>query len=404
MVNGKTHEFKSVYKHEKMTWLYRLGRCLFLVFFTITFQNTGIHAQDIAVGLMNRKTISNIMFSPTNGKYALLDEKGDTVYVFKSDDAISISPLGNQLVIKSPYGLSDTLSSIKLIATGTSPNFKVRLNDEKTDYAYFDKLFVSSNNDESLKAINHVSMERYVARVVQSEVGYGAADEYYKIQSIICRTYATRNLERHAVDGYDLCDHEHCQVYSGLKSATNEVMRATSATSGLVMVDPKNELILSAFHANCGGQTANSEDVWKESRSYLSSVEDTFCVHSRSATWDKSLPIDEFITQLGFKPNTADLADWSFNQPDRKKYFTLNTDSIETAQMRRLLRLRSTYFDLNVKDGNVEFSGRGYGHGVGLCQQGAMKMAESGYTYSQILGYYYKGVGLIPLTSLQSEK
>ncbi|HAP69792.1 MAG TPA: hypothetical protein DCR04_08725 [Flavobacteriales bacterium] len=72
--------------------------------------------------------------------------------------------------------------------------------------------------------------------------------------------------------------------------------------------------------------------------------------------------------------------------------------------MRRLLQLRSTYFDLKVNNGNVEFVGRGYGHGVGLCQQGAMEMAESGYTYSQILGYYYKGVSLIQMISLQPEK
>ena len=72
--------------------------------------------------------------------------------------------------------------------------------------------------------------------------------------------------------------------------------------------------------------------------------------------------------------------------------------------MRRLLGLRSTYFDVDVMNDKAQLSGRGYGHGVGLCQQGAMKMAESGYTYSQILGYYYKGVSLIPITSLQPEK
>ena len=386
-----------------MTRFYRLMRCVFLVVSIIAFHFSTTIAQDIAVGLMNRKTISTLLFSPTDSKYVLLTEKGDTIYVFKTDDAISISAVGEHLLVKSPYGLNDTLSSVQLIGSGNSPNFRVRFGDEKSDQTYFDKLFISASAG-LLKAVNHVSIERYVARVVQSEVGYGAAEEYYKIQSIICRTYAVRNLERHTLDGYDLCDHEHCQVYSGLKPATNEVMKATSATSGLVMVDPKNELILSAFHANCGGQTSNSEDVWREPRSYLTSVEDTFCLKARSAVWDKTMPVGEFITQLGFGAKAAGLENWNFKQTDRKKYFKLETDSVETAQMRRLLQLRSTYFDLKVKDGNVEFTGRGYGHGVGLCQQGAMKMAETGYTYSQILGYYYKGVSLIPMTSLQAEK
>lgn len=403
MVNGNKYEFTAAYKHGKMARFRSLLRCTILVFSIIAFQLSTVFAQDIAVGLMNRKAISTFLFSPTDSKYVLLTEGGDTVYVFKSDDAISVSALGERLLVKSPYGLNDTVSFLQLVGSETSPNFRVRFNNEKRDYSYFDKLTVSASG-EVLKVVNHVSIERYVARVVQSEVGYGAAEEYYKIQSIICRTYAVRNLERHVIDGYDLCDHEHCQVYSGLKLATNDVIKATSATSGLVMVDPKNELILSAFHANCGGQTSNSEDVWRESRSYLTSVEDTFCLKSRSAVWDKTMPVDEFITQLGFKTNAAELENWSFNQPNRKKYFTLKTDSVETAQMRRLLQLRSTYFDLKVNNGNVEFVGRGYGHGVGLCQQGAMEMAESGYTYSQILGYYYKDVSLIPMTSLQPEK
>ncbi len=72
--------------------------------------------------------------------------------------------------------------------------------------------------------------------------------------------------------------------------------------------------------------------------------------------------------------------------------------------MRRLLGLRSTYFDAEFKDGQVKLTGRGYGHGVGLCQQGAMEMAQNGYTYSQILGYYYKGVSLAPISAIQSAK
>lgn len=403
MVNSKQYEFTSVYKHTKTILIHQLKRCTILAFSIIICAGSTVYAQHIGIGLMDRKTVSNLLFSPTGSKYVLLNEDRDTVYVFRTDDAMAVSVIGNQLLVKSPYGLNDTVTTVHLVGSGNSPNFRVRFNDEKRDHSYFDALSISVSGD-GLNVVNGVSIERYVARVVQSEVGYGAAEEYYKIQSIICRTYAVRNLERHAVDGYDLCDHEHCQVYSGLKPATNEVLKATSATSGLVMVDGENELILSAFHANCGGQTSNSEDVWREPRSYLTSVEDTFCLKARSAVWDKTMPINEFITQLGFKTDTTGLTNWSYNQPNRNKYFALRTDSVETAQMRRLLQLRSTYFDVNVKNGNVELQGRGFGHGVGLCQQGAMKMAENGYTYSQILGYYYKGVSLTPFTALQPEK
>lgn len=379
--------------------VYRSLRCL-LVPVSILATFFSIQAQDITVGLMPRKDISSVLFSPNNGSYVLTNETSDTLYRFRSDDAMSVSVVGENLLVKSPYGLNDTVRKVSVVGSGISPSFRLRFNDEKQDHGYIDRLNISVKNGK-LMLVDQVSIERYVGRVVQGEVGYGAADEYYKIQSIICRTYATRNLERHATEGFDLCDNEHCQVFSGLKKTSDEVVKATSATSGLVMVDPENKLILSAFHANCGGQTANSEDVWKESRSYLTAVNDTFCLKSRSANWEKSMSVDELLAQLGFATDTTGLDGWKFDQENRKKFFVLKEDSIETAQMRRLLQLRSTFFDLTVKDRNAEFTGRGYGHGVGLCQQGAMKMAENGYTYSQILGYYYKGVSLIPFTSLK---
>ncbi|TNF24893.1 MAG: SpoIID/LytB domain-containing protein [Bacteroidetes bacterium] len=364
------------------------------------FLATSLAAQEIAIGLFPQKRVNSVLFAPANGSYVLTNENADTIYRFRSDDAMSVSTSGNELRVKSPYGLDTLVRKAVLLPSGTSPSFRLRLNDEKQDHELMDKLTIVADNG-TLRCVDQVGMERYVGRVVQAEVGYGAAEEYYKIQSIICRTYAARNLERHTADGYDLCDSEHCQVFSGLKKTSEEVVKATSATSGLVMVDPQDNLILSAFHANCGGQTANSEDVWKESRSYLTSVTDTFCLRSRSASWEKSVPLQEMLTQLGFSSDTSGTDGWKFDQPNRKKYFAFRNDSTETAQMRRLLQLRSTYFDILVSDGLAHFSGRGYGHGVGLCQQGAMKMAESGYTYSQILGYYYKGVSLVPITDLK---
>lgn len=353
------------------------------------------------MGLFGKSEVKSVLFSPVQGNYVLLNSNSDTVYQFRSDDAVSISYLDSGLVAKSAYGLNDTLTRCYLIGAGNGASFKMRTNDNAKDLVYYESLEIVSHQNK-LRLMNAVGIERYVSRVVQAEVGYGAAEEYYKIQSIICRTYAIRNLERHALDGYDICDHEHCQVYSGSKTPTDVVVKATAATSGLVMISQENELVLSAFHSNCGGQTANSEDVWKEQRSYLKSVNDTFCISERSASWTKSIKLEDFTAQLGW--SNPELTDgFSWNQSDRSKYFKVGNDSLETSKMRRLFRLRSTFFDLNIESGNVNVTGRGYGHGVGLCQQGAMKMAKSGYSYSQILGYYYKGVSLAPISSLQEE-
>ena len=355
----------------------------------------------IRVGLFTQDVVSRLLISPSQGEYFLLNSASDTVYRFRSDDAVSLTVSGIQVVAKSAYGLNDTLDAAFLLGSGNKTSFRTRVNDEKEDGVFYESLQVTTA-DGQLKLVNAVDVERYASRVVQAEVGYGAAEEYYKIQSIICRTYAIRNLERHVLEGFDVCDNMHCQVYSGHKHPTDEVVKATAATSGLVMLSKENDLVLSAFHANCGGQTANSEDVWKESRLYLKSVIDTFCLSSRSATWEKTIPLDEFLNQLGWN-DTVNVKTWKWENETRERYFTLGNDSIQTSKMRRLFGLRSAFFDVQIENGTVHLHGKGYGHGVGLCQQGAMKMAESGYTYSQILGYYYKGVSLAPISTLQPE-
>lgn len=402
MKNDDFKAFTAVFKHAVFEVRIPLLRCFILLLSIIGSATFSAHSQ-IRVGLMGKTTISSVMISPVEGRYVLINTGLDTLYSFRSDDAISITVYQDQIIAKSVYGLNDTLHSVTIAGSGLKPRLKMRMNSNKKEHELFQNVELRAKNGH-LKMVNTVGLDRYVSMVVQAEVGYGAVEEYYKIQSIICRTYAMRNLERHALEGFDLCDNEHCQVYSGLKQPTNEVIKATASTSGSVMVDDKNNLILSAFHANCGGQTANSENVWKESRSYLTSVEDTFCLGSRSATWSKTIPLTEMLSQVGFKVDETNYEGMKFNQPDRKKFFKLGTDSVETSKVRRFLRLRSTFFNLDIENGEAHLYGRGYGHGVGLCQQGAMKMAQSGYTYSQILGYYYKGVGLVPITSLQVEK
>ncbi len=377
-----------------------LFRCLLSVFSITVLLCAHSTAQErVAIGLKTHDRLTTLLFSPMQGGYALTDEHRDTVYRFRTDDALSITANAGRVVVKSIFGLNDTLAEAHLTGTGINPAFKVRYNSSGKEHSYHGHLTVVSEGGR-LRAANSVGMESYVGRVVQAEVGYGATDEYYKIQSIICRTYAVRNMGRHSSDGFNLCDHEHCQVYSGRKTATDEVVKAAAATSGLVMVSSENDLVLSAFHANCGGQTANSEDVWAEWRSYLRAATDTFCLSERSATWSRVFDSQEFIDKLGFSTSEEDLHHFAYYQPIRKKYFTLGNDSVELGSMRWILHLRSGFFNLRVDEGQVIIDGRGYGHGVGLCQQGAMRMTEYGYDHSQILGYYYKGVSLISLQQL----
>lgn len=379
-------------------------RCVHLSISIIVLSVNELPAQNqIAVGLFERGSTQHFLVSPKQGTYVLLNEIQDTVYRFKSDDALSVQLIREGIQVRSIYGFTDTLSGLWVKGSGISPIFKLKIGENEVANEFANDLNVNWAASK-LHLINHVDIEKYTVRVVQGEVGYGAEPEFYKIQSIICRTYVYNNLNRHKSDGFNVCDHEHCQVYNGTRFATDVVVKAAAASRGLVMVDKNNELVLAAFHANCGGETANSEDVWKEKRSYLSSVVDTFCTAQRSAIWEKVIPKTEFLGQLGFDIDNKDLDGFAFRQIDRAAMFKIGNDSISVNRMRRLLHLRSTFFDVSFDEGNFILNGRGYGHGVGLCQQGAMQMAEHGYNHSQILGYFYKGTGLVPYTDLMLEE
>ena len=170
---------------------------------------------------------------------------------------------------------------------------------------------------------------------------------------------------------------------------------AASATRGLVILGPDSTLINAAFHSNCGGETVSSEDVWLTGQSYLKKVVDSYCSSSRNARWQKSFSITDWISYLkssGFHNEPSDLSMLNFKQTTRQKEYRLGTLSIPFNQIRTDLDLRSAWFSVGVEGDSIVLYGRGYGHGVGLCQEGAMVMASRGFDYQKIIKFYYTGV------------
>jgi stage II sporulation protein D len=208
------------------------------------------------------------------------------------------------------------------------------------------------------------------------------------------------------MEGYEVCDDVHCQAYL---SRSNEeiIVKSVVDTKGLVVVDNDLNLITAAFHSNCGGETCNSQDVWAMPTTYLKSVKDTFCIHKSQAHWQRIISVDDWKSylQLKHKNSNSDnkkLAEGtSFSQATgRAIYYTDKNIKIPLKAIRADFKLKSTYFSIR-QDGNyIVFDGKGYGHGVGLCQEGAMNMCGLKYTYKDVLHYYYKDVNLVDLSAL----
>ena len=213
----------------------------------------------------------------------------------------------------------------------------------------------------------------YVAGVVEAEGGANKPMEYYKVQAILSRTYALRNHERHV--GYDVCDGTHCQVYHGISKKDIDIFAAVEATENLVIVDSSAQLITAFFHSNCGGQTCSAQDVWKTDLSYCVGKKDPYCMGMPNSTWEKRMTTTEWKKYLITKSipiNDTDVCvtgSMNCSANKRPNYYIQNNTSLPTKDMRADLKLKSAYFHIEELDNEIVLHGRGFGHGVGLCQE-----------------------------------
>jgi stage II sporulation protein D len=359
-------------------------------------------AQDgsVRIGISDQRKEASVLVSPVSGRFSVVNASGDTLYRFRSDDVVSVAAVGDSVELRGVYGLQARTTGATVIGNGIQPALLIKRGSDNKEFRYAGSLTITAREGR-LTLVNTVAMDTYVSRVVQSEVGNSAHVEYYKIQGIICRTYAVGNRGRHKEQDFDLCDHQHCQVYGGSIEPSETIAKATAATSGIVMADTVYRPILAAFHANCGGQTANSEDVWAERKSYLRSVTDTFCLDQRSATWAERVPLEKLRNQFAADAEALLVDGFEMKHAQRPVTVTIGKERVRMSDLRRDLRLRSAYFDLKVEQAEVVLTGKGFGHGVGLCQQGAMQMAQKGHAYSEILGHYFTGVALINMSSIR---
>lgn len=361
-------------------------------------------AQKFKIGLWVNSVPTTIIFTPLAGDYRILM---DTILLNSENtgDVYQLAVDGDSIEVKSfekEIGKCKKIVFKALVKDGT---FKLKsVKPESKVKTYDDDLEVTVIQT-GLKLVNKVDIEDYIAGVVESEAGFRSSSEYYKLQAILCRTYALSNLRKHEMDSFNLCDHVHCQVYKG-KTENPVVLTAVNDTKGLVIVDDNLNLISAAFHSNCGGQTVNSEDVWSLSASYLRSVNDTFCLRMSNAHWQKKMLRSDWLSYLSSKlypvgDTSTSRKALSYQQANGREIFFIDKFfNIPLKSIRTDLQLKSTYFSLTQQNDTVVFNGRGYGHGVGLCQEGAMRMAQLGISYKEIIPFYYTKVHLVDLAVL----
>jgi len=255
-----------------------------------------------------------------------------------------------------------------------------------------------------------LAFEDYVRGVMAAEGSMESEPESLKALAIAVRTYALKNLGRHAQDGYDFCTSTHCQRFHSLDgpaaSSSTAVLKAVKATAGEVLLDERNQPAESYFSASCGGATANLGSLWGgNAPAYLRGVRDDYCTHEAHHSWTDVISQTQLSKALQSDPRTnvgervGNISVLRTDNTGRAELIAIEGDRRVTVKgwdfkiiVGRALGwslLKSSRFTIGRSGSNFVFRGSGFGHGLGLCQEGAHVMAERGATYRQILAKYF---------------
>ena len=346
-----------------------------------------------------------------------------SVYYASAEMLVKLSE-GRMILSEKSQGEMET-DLRKLSFVPKTGSFRISLNG----HPYRGVLEVIRNEDgESVRVLNLVYVEDYLKGVVPAEIGRlnRREIEALKAQAVAARTYSLSRRGQHANQGYDLEATVADQVYKGVEGEDPVANQAVEATREEVLLQ-RGKLVEAYYHANSGGKTEDIKQVWgKPSQSYLKPVEDDqFCSWADNYKWEETWTAEALMNNVeGFLRSAyslrtgdpGDLLDLRVIRrasSGRVELLEVVTDkgSYEIAgdKIRWALRkgsdpnsiLPSTRFDLQVQRdqaGSIQritASGKGNGHGVGMCQTGAIGMARNGYSYKDILTFYYPGTKII---------
>jgi len=385
---------------------------LFIFLASLTYTN-GEELDDIKVRLFSSYNGNSAMLSAKNGSYFLIaqDDYGniiDTITKLDSKDKNSgllyLWIKSGKVIYKKNGVILGNYSNVNLKAADDNSTFTVKYSKQK-ERIYDGSLNINIKNS-NIELINNVSMTSYVAGVVESEIGSKGNLEFYKVQAILVRTYALKNFDKFIESGYNLTDDVRSQVYfSKSYFSKNSILihKAVAQTKNMVIVGKNNKIIDPVFHANSGGQTVKAADLWNFEFSYLQSINDPYSSFSNatSRSWKKEIAINRYL-EFFYKKAPQYRNDQSyrkailtFKQSSRKASFIYKDVDIPLKYIRSEFKLMSTFFSVSTKNNKAVLYGRGYGHGVGLSQIGAINMVKKGFNYDQVIKFYFKGVSII---------
>jgi len=276
---------------------------------------------------------------------------------------------------------------------------------------------VRSANKAGCDLVHEVNIDHYISTLVAKEMHKDWPLEALKAQAVAARTYALYKQKERLKDKdesgqfFDLESSEKDQVSGSMDDINPNTYRASYLTQGEVLLNDKKQIFPAFYHSKCGGKTHLPEQVWGNEVDGYQPVNCPFCQKKGQPTWNSKLTFQKIAHTLlkltlgksaykkNMSINSQNFVIYPHKQEDQLLYFKFNDQilKIRKAQLRSALgreKIQSNNFILELHNSIAIFKGEGLGHGVGLCQIGALELAKRGYNYRQILSFYYPGFQL----------
>ena len=269
--------------------------------------------------------------------------------------------------------------------------------------------------------VEEVNLDDYLCNVVSAEMPADFELEALKAQAVVARTYTIYKVNNKKHDNADICDDSACcQAWISKEdrlarwdenlreSNWNKIVEAVNSTQGLI-ITYNNEPINAFFHSNSGGTTEIPVNVWGGTGyPYLQTVETAGEEGYTQYASEVTLSQADLIEKLKQKysdisidfSNPEDIQIKEHTESGRVKTVKFGNHEISGVETRSIFGLRSTNFEITQENGNVKFTVKGYGHGVGMSQTGADSMAKQGSTYEDIIHHFYTNVEIKEVNSI----
>jgi stage II sporulation protein D len=256
--------------------------------------------------------------------------------------------------------------------------------------------------DGTLAAVNHIDVEDYLYGVLYHEVGSWWPMEALKAQAVAARTYALHHKKFTSGRRFDVYNNQSSQMYGGADSERSRSNAAVDQTRGEVLTF-QGGMFAAYYHAACGGMTRDASELWNVRLAPLSGgVKCETCWFSPHYSWHTKVPLrdmEKLLDERGVRVGSLRDMEVVTRSPSGRVLTasvkgTLGERTINAKDLRLWVGptvVRSENFELHERWGKIVFEGRGWGHGVGMCQWGALGQSIMGKKYADILGFYYPG-------------